>query len=148
MYQKILIALDFHSDNDQIIEKGRKLVADNQAELLLLHVNEPLTIAYSIDGMAYGDQIVSLESSVRKEAKVKMSKIADELDVKGENRLIRSGNPANEIHGVVKEENVDLIVMGTHGQSGLQLLLGSTANSVLHGVSCDVMVVRIKTSLK
>lgn len=147
MYQKILIALDFHGDNDQIIEKGRKLVEDNKAELLLLHVNEPLAMAYSIDGMGYGDQIVSLESSIRKEAMVKMNKIADELDVKGENRLVRNGNPANEIHDVVKDLNIDLIVMGTHGQSGLQLLLGSTANSVLHGVSCDVLTVRIKDSV-
>ncbi|MBL4682609.1 MAG: universal stress protein [Pseudomonadales bacterium] len=144
MYQKVLIALDFHGDNDQIIAKGRKLVEDNKAELFLLHVIEPFAMAYSIDGMGYGDQIVSLESSIRKEAIVKMNKTADELGVNGENRLVRSGKPANEIHDVVKEQNIDLIVMGTHGQSGLQLLLGSTANSVLHGVSCDVMTVRIQ----
>jgi len=144
MYQKILIALDFHGDNEQILEKGRKLAEDNKAEVVLLHVNEPLAIAYSMDGMGYGDQIVSLESAIRKEAMVKMNKVADELDVKGENRLIRSGNPASEIHDVVDTQGIDLIVMGTHGQSGLQLLLGSTANSVLHGVSCDVMTVRIK----
>lgn len=144
MYQKILIALDFHGDNDQIIEKAQKLADDNKAEIVLLHVNEPLAIAYSMDGMGYGDQIVSLESAIRKEAMVKMNKVADKLDVKGENRLIRSGNPASEIHDVVDTQSIDLIVMGTHGQSGLQLLLGSTANSVLHGVSCDVMTVRIK----
>jgi universal stress protein A len=36
-----------------------------------------------------------------------------------------------------------LIVIGTHGQKGLQLLLGSTANAVLHGAGCDVLAVRI-----
>jgi universal stress protein A len=38
---------------------------------------------------------------------------------------------------------IDLIVMGTHGQSGLKLLLGSTANSVLHGAGCDILAVRV-----
>ncbi len=143
MYQKVLMALDFHGDNDQIIEKGKKLAEDNGAEILLLHVNEPLAMAYSIDGMGFGDQIVSLESSIRNESLAKMNRIADQLDVKADNRLVRNGNPSSEIHDVVKTLGVDLIVMGTHGQSGLQLLLGSTANSVLHGVSCDVMTVRI-----
>ncbi|MEM7366668.1 MAG: universal stress protein, partial [Pseudomonadota bacterium] len=54
------------------------------------------------------------------------------------------GRPAAEIHRIVEAEKIDLIVMGTHGQSGLQLLLGSTANSVLHGVTCDVLAVRVK----
>ena len=138
------MALDFHDDNGQIIEKGRKLAMDNSAEVILLHVVEPFAIAYSIDGMGFGDQIVSLESAIRKEAMVKMNEIAEKLEVKVENRLVRSGNPASEIHDVVDTQGIDLIVMGTHGQSGLQLLLGSTANSVLHGVSCDVMTVRIK----
>ncbi len=38
----------------------------------------------------------------------------------------------------------DLIIIGTHGQHGIALLLGSTANAVLHGVSCDVLAVRVK----
>jgi len=38
---------------------------------------------------------------------------------------------------------MDLIVLGTHGQKGVQLLLGTTANSVLHGSNCDVLAVRI-----
>jgi len=144
MYRKIMMALDFHDDNGQIIEKGRKLAMDNSAEITLLHVIEPFVIAYSIDGMGFGDQIVSLESAIRKEAMVKMNEVAEKLDVKVDNRLVRSGNPASEIHDVVDAQDIDLIVMGTHGQSGFQLLLGSTANSVLHGVSCDVMTVRIK----
>ena len=144
MYKKILMALDFHDDNDQIIEKGRKAVKDNDAELFLLHVNEPLAIAYSIDGMSFGDQIVSLESAIRKEAEAKMQRAGDELDVSPERRLVRSGNPSAVIHDLVDDYHIDLIIMGTHGQSGLQLLLGSTANSVLHGVTCDVLTVRIK----
>ena len=51
-----------------------------------------------------------------------------------------------DIEGLVKiarEKSIELVVIGTHGQKGLQLLLGSTANAVLHGAGCDVLSVRV-----
>ncbi len=143
MYNKILIALDFHGDNDEIIAKGKQLAEDNKAELFLLHVNEPLAVAYAADGMSWSDQVVSLEVSIRKEAQSKMNEAGRQLKVKSENCIIREGKPSREIHAVSKDNDIDLIVMGTHGQSGFQLLLGSTANSVLHGSTCDVLTVRV-----
>lgn len=143
-YNRILLALDFHGDNADIIEKGQDLAKSNDAELFLIHVNEPLAIAYAADGMSWSDQVVSLEASLRKEAQTKMSEVASKLGVKADNCVIREGKPSSEIHRVVEDNDIDLIVMGTHGQSGLQLLLGSTANSVLHGVTCDVLAVRVK----
>ncbi|MFP6806967.1 MAG: universal stress protein [Pseudomonadales bacterium] len=143
-YNKILMALDFHGDNDQIINKGLELVESNNAELFLIHINEPLAAAYAADGMSWGGEIVSLEVNIRKESQVKMSEAGNLLKVDSEHCLLRDGKPAHEIHETVKELGIDLIVMGTHGQSGLQLLLGSTASSVLHGSTCDVLTVRIR----
>lgn len=140
-YNKILLALDFHGDNAEIIEKGKEIA--NGAELYLIHVNEPLAIAYAADGMSWSDQVVSLEASLRQEAQKKISEIAKDLGVPSDNCILREGRPSSEIHKAVEEHDIDLIVMGTHGQSGLQLLLGSTANSVLHGVSCDVLAIRV-----
>ena len=56
---------------------------------------------------------------------------------------VEIGSPADEIHHMAEKLNADLIVIGTHGQSGLRLLLGSTANAVLHGVKRDVLAVKI-----
>lgn len=88
--------------------------------------------------------MVSLEASIRKESQAKMNETAQRLKVKAGNCIVKEGRPSTEIHKVVEERGIDLIVMGTHGQSGLQLLLGSTATSVLHGVQCDVLAVRVK----
>jgi universal stress protein A len=52
--------------------------------------------------------------------------------------------PHQEIVSIAEREQVDLIVLGSHGRHGLALLLGSTANSVLHNASCDVMAVRLR----
>lgn len=142
-YKKVLLALDFHGDNAGIIEKGAEIAAAHGAELYLMHVNEPLAITYASDGMTWGDQVVSLEASLRKEAQSRMAAAADQLKVDAKHCIIREGRPATEIHRAVDEFGIDLIVIGTHGQSGLQLLLGSTASSVLHGVKCDVLAVRI-----
>ena len=143
VYKKILIALDFQSDNSEIIAKGREIAEDNAADIFLIHVNEPLAIAYAADGMSWSDQVVSLELSIRKESEEHMTKLGKELKVPSDNCILAEGRPAAEIHAACKENSIDLVVMGTHGQSGLQLLLGSTANSVLHGSSCDVLTVRV-----
>ncbi len=144
MYSKVLMALDFHKDNAQVISKGKQVAEDNGAELFLVHVEEPIAVAYAADGFAANDQIVSLQASIRQEAQQRMAKVGKELSVPAERQIMRQGKPSTEIHDVVKEKDIDLIVLGTHGQHGLQLLLGSTANSVLHGVPCDVLTVRIK----
>lgn len=144
-YTNILLAVDFHSDNRDIVERAVEMAKDSKAKLLLVHVNEPLAIAYTADGMAtWGDELVSLETNIRNESKKKLTELANRLKVSSENSFLREGKPATEIHAIAKEKAVDLIVLGTHGQHGLQLILGSTANSVLHGAPCDVLAVRVK----
>lgn len=143
MYNRILMALDFHSDNKEIIEKGSSLAKANKADLYLVHVNEPLTVAYAGNGVAWSDQIVSLEASIREESEKKMKDLAGQLKVEEDRCFIREGRPSSEIHQLAEENNIDVIVIGTHGQSGFKLLLGSTANSVLHGAPCDVLAIRI-----
>ena len=54
------------------------------------------------------------------------------------------GSPKTEIVRVANENKVDLIIVGSHGRHGLALLLGSTANGVLHHATCDVLAVRLQ----
>ncbi len=143
-YQRVLLALDFHFDNEQIIEKALEMKEANDAELFLVHVNEPLGMAYSADGMTWSEQVAMLEGTIRSESRSRMKELGEKLSVSPDSCFIRDGKAATEIHRLCEEKSVDLVVMGTHGQSGLQLLLGSTANSVLHGSPCDVLSVRVK----
>ena len=143
MYKKILVALDFHADNDEIVEKGQALAKSNDATLYFVHVNEPIVASYGADGMSWSSQVVDLETSIREATRKKMEELGTKTGVPADRCITREGSPAREIHELAKEKDIDLIVLGTHGQSGLQLLLGSTANSVLHGASCDVLSVRV-----
>ncbi len=151
-YKRVLMAVDLLSDNSPVVEKGCEVARENGAELYVIHVIEPLSAAYAIDGLGVQSQVISIEEDIRQASQRKLDLLCADcksrsglhLDIPVERRWMGQGKPADEIHKFAKEQDIDLIVLGTHGQSGWQLLLGSTANSVLHGVSCDVLAVRIK----
>ena len=121
------------------------LTRSNDAELLLVHVNEPVVTAYQAGGVTgWSTQIVSLDEQVRKIAQDRMDAVATRLGVPADNCFLPYGKAAVEIKRVAENQDVDLIIMGTHGRQGLGLMLGSTANGVLHGVKCDVLAIRAK----
>ena len=76
-------------------------------------------------------------------AKQRLAEMAKGSGVGDKNCHLLEGRPATEVHNLCDKLSIDLVVIGTHGQAGLQLLLGSTANSVLHGSKCDVLAVRL-----
>ena len=85
----------------------------------------------------------AVEENLRSELRQKLDDIGEEYGVPESHRHFLSGTPAREVRRFAEENKTDLIVLGTHGQKGVQLLLGATANSVLHGSSCDVLAVRV-----
>lgn len=142
-YRKILLAIDFHEDNTIVIENAVELADLYGAELHAVHVTEPLGVAYAGESAGWCDQIFALEAGIRKENKKKMEELASKLDLTEDQCHLPEGRPATKIHELCVDYSIDLVVIGTHGQHGMQLLLGSTANSVLHGTRCDVHAVRI-----
>ena len=77
-------------------------------------------------------------------AKKRLAKLAEKLGVTEDRLWLEMGSPKTEIIRVAEENKVDLIVVGSHGRHGLGLLLGSTANGVLHHATCDVLAVRLQ----
>jgi universal stress protein A len=75
--------------------------------------------------------------------KANLNEIGELLNVPENQRWLIWGSPKEEICALAVQEEVDLIVVGSHGRHGLALLLGSTANDVLHHAPCDVLAVRL-----
>lgn len=143
-YQRILLATDFCSDNADVIHRAADTAADHGAELWVVHVLEPLPAAYGPDATGtWAEQFVALQSELRSSAETMMADLRKRFDIPADHTRIVEGKASREIHTFASENNIDLIVLGTHGQHGLGLLLGSTANSVLHGIECDSLIVRI-----
>ncbi|MBT8039962.1 MAG: universal stress protein [Xanthomonadales bacterium] len=144
-YRKIAVAIDLSSESNAILTRARDLAAAD-GELHLIYVQEPMDSVY-MGVVPYGPVFVGMdevEENLRSELQEKLDAIGEQYDIPSSQRHFLSGTPAREIHRFAEEHDTDLIVLGTHGQKGVQLLLGATANSVLHGSTCDVLAVRMK----
>lgn len=145
VYSKIAVAIDLSSESAVIMERARGVSAPG-GEVHLIYVQEPMDSVY-MGVVPYGPVFVGMdevEENLRTELREKLDAIGEKHGIPAERRHFLSGTPAREIHRFAQENDIELIVLGTHGQKGVQLLLGATANSVLHGASCDVLAVRVK----
>ena len=143
-YQNILVAVDLSSESEVVLQKAQ-LIAGPNADIHLVYVQEPMDNVYVgiVPQSAAFSGLGDLEAQLSEELKQKLIVLGEKFNVPSEQLHILNGSPAYEIHRFAKDNDVQLIVIGTHGQKGLQLLLGSTANAVLHGAGCDVLSVRI-----
>lgn len=142
LYKHLLAAVDFQNDNDLLIERVKALREVFDARLSLVHVVEYVPMAYSGD-LALPDDF-NLEQELADLAQQRMQVLGERMDVRQADQYILAGSTAKEILRIVKDQGVDLILVGSHGRHGLSLLLGSTPNAILHHAPCDVLAVRIE----
>ena len=142
VYSHILLATDFSPASDTVTRQAVELCQAFKAQLSLIHVVEFMPMDLSNDMVM--PQGLEIEQELMEQAKLRLQKLAKELGVDQSECFIKQGSTRREILNLAKERNVDLIVIGSHGREGIQRLLGSTANAVLHGAPCDVLSVRIK----
>lgn len=140
-YKHVLVALDLSNEAHQVAERGKDLATHYDAKLSLIHVVEPIIVDNSYDLMT--SLPAELDDTLLERARAFLRKISDQLDLGEVEKIVALGSTRTEIFGVAKSQAVDLIVVGTHGRHGVGLLLGSTANGILHGTPCDVHAVRI-----
>jgi universal stress protein A len=139
-YNKILVAIDLSEDSAQVAQRGQAIAHNNEAELHLIHVIEPLSFAYGGD---IPMDFSGIQDEIHQQATQQLKRFAESNGVDEQHQHIVLGRPEVEIHGTAEELGADLIVVGSHGRYGLALLMGSTANGVLHGAGCDVLAVRV-----
>ena len=140
MSESWLVATDFSSCSDLAVTQAARLAACTGGELILLH-------AHSVP--AVNEQFQTGEATFGEENKLKekLEKMADKLKSDHDGLQVKfdvvGGAPAKTILEESSRLNVDHIVVGTHGRTGLShVLLGSVAEKVVHGADRPVMVVR------
>jgi universal stress protein A len=142
-YQHILIGCDYSTQSLQVALKAKFVAEQQQAKLSLLHVLDNI----AMPDTAYGTVIPLDKTSENlhlEQEKAKLTEFARQLGIVTSNCWLIWGLPKQEIVQLAQEQAVDLIVVGSHGRHGLGLLLGSTANAVLHHAKCDVLAVRLQ----
>jgi len=139
-YKKILVAIDLSEDSALVAQRGQAIANNNDAELHLIHVIEPLSFAYGGD---IPMDFSGIQDEIHQQATQQLKRFAETNGIDEQHQHIVLGRPEVEIHATAEELGTDLIVVGSHGRYGLALLMGSTANGVLHGAGCDVLAVRV-----
>ncbi|MFO0870945.1 MAG: universal stress protein [Pirellulales bacterium] len=134
----ILVPTDFSPYSEAALRLATVLARDSAARLLVVHVAEPRP-AYTVAGI-YASLPAGNEFAVENEQLQRI--VPPDPQVLCEKRFL-VGSPAEEIVGCAAAEGADMIVMGTHGRTGLlRLLLGSVAESILRQAPCPVLTVK------
>jgi universal stress protein A len=141
-YEHLLVAVDLTEECDPVIKRAKTIALASGAKVSLVHIVEPMAMAFGGDVPM---DLSQLQQQQFDQAKERMERLFNKYpDIqKGDSHLVY-GQPRQEIHELAKKQACDLIVVGSHGRHGLALLLGSTANDVLHGAPCDVLAVRLQ----
>jgi nucleotide-binding universal stress UspA family protein len=139
MYDRILLPTDGSRGNSRAVEQAIGLAAQSDARLHVLFVVEDLPYAPEMmDG-----QVEARLREIGEEAISDIRQRADDAGVSVETAL-EDGTPHQSILEYADEEGMDLIVMGTHGRSGLdRYLLGSVTERVVRGADTPVLTVRV-----
>lgn len=140
--KNILLAVDFSKDSEFIGLRGIDLAKRYDAKLFLAHVVIDLK-SHFFPQLFISSMSDDVERQMIDSAKQQLKELAEKLDLPEAECLVEVGTPKAGILKAVQEHDIDLIVVGSHGLGGVDTLLGSTADSILHKSPVDVFVVRL-----
>jgi nucleotide-binding universal stress UspA family protein len=143
LVKRILVPTDFSDSAKQALDWGVALGQKFQAELVLLHVVENLTVGYASD--LFPVPMAEVYEEITGYARAELTKLAEEARAHGVTvaEKLAQGTPSAEIIRLAKEESLDLIVVGSHGKGLLDhALFGSTTERVVRKAPCPVLTCR------
>jgi len=145
MIKKILCPTDFSENSEHALKYALALATLSQAELQLFHVVEPINYPQSTElfepVLDEVELTMKMEAAFQKQLEDQVSALKDEYSkITGK---IVMGNTFLAIIQAARDESVDIIVMGTHGRTGLaHVLIGSVAEKVVREAPCPVLTVK------
>jgi nucleotide-binding universal stress UspA family protein len=141
--KRVLVPIDFSDYSKNSLKYAVKFVKSFNAELFLIYVVEP--VIYPPDFSMGQIAIPAIDTEVDKRANEELTTLA-KTEIPGEVKckcIIKTGKPFLEIIETAKEENIDLIIIASHGHTGVEhILFGSTAEKVVRKAPCPVLTLR------
>lgn len=155
-YKTILVTHDGSECASAILPHVTSLCSKINSNVLLLRVIEPLTPDFIFGGapeigpyistISYEATAIKLTKELKEKVKKELEEVREKLidsGLKSVRTILSEGYPPEKILDFAKRENVDLIMMSTHGRTGLKkALVGSITEQIIHSSSCPVFVIR------
>ena len=143
-YGNVLVAVDFSPHSDLALQRGLELARRYNANLSLVHAVEYTTyLSSEYDSVVLPDNFMEIDQSIFDHSASHLNQIAKNLNYPNTQHEVLWGRPQSTVLSYAEAQNIDLIVVGSHGRHGLGRLLGSTATGIIHNVKCDVIVVKL-----
>lgn len=143
--KSILVPTDFSEFSDRAVRQAADIAEQNNAKVFLLHVVDKLQQC-AIDYCIPIETMMKVQSDSEKEATKKMQEEVDKIVKAKKIEVVfdvKSGVPYEEILKEQQERKIDLIVIASHGRTGiLKNLIGSVAERVMREAKCPVLLVR------
>jgi len=139
-YRKVLVAIDCSDESAEVLSRAAGVQEGTDGELHLIHVIEPLALAYGADVPM---DVTDLQSGLVKQARDTALEYAGHYRIPESRIHVELGSIEKTILDKADDIDADLIVVGSHTRSGLALLLGSTARGLVPGAHCDVLAVKM-----
>jgi universal stress protein A len=145
-YKNILVAVDTTDEAEDVIRAARDISMEKNSTISAVTVIRPMADFYinlytTLEESAGN----GIEARAVERATAWLSDLVERFGIDASAVNVIIGTPAVEIRQLAEKIGADLVVLGTHGRHGLGLMLGSTANAVLHGAPCDVLAVKVRT---
>jgi len=140
-YKKLLVLLDLSEDSEQVAIAGRDMAAHSDASMVVLHVVEFVPVEPLGESLM---PVPEIEDELINRSRERLGAFITRLGLTNATGRVEAGNTKSEILRVAEEEQVDLIVLGSHERHGLAIMVNFTEDTVLHAAHCDVLAVRLK----
>jgi nucleotide-binding universal stress UspA family protein len=137
--KRILYATDFSAASSAALPVVTAIARRYGAGVYVAHVRSPLPYT-----MATPEAVCVIESRHEREARVAMDQVLHSPEMQGlaTSAIVETGDPAEELKRTVRDYDIDLAVLGTHGRTGLmRLLMGSIAEELFRSLNCPVLTV-------
>jgi nucleotide-binding universal stress UspA family protein len=142
MFSKIVYPVDFSDYAKEILEYAVAMAKKFDAELHLIHVIPNLNYFTPYESFLTPENLVAIERNIEKDVAEDFDKLTKDLDIPVKT-VVKTGVTFLEIIDYVKEAGIELVVMGTHGRTGIEhMLIGGVAEKVVRKSPCPVLTIR------
>ena len=141
LYQNLVVAIDTTDEAAEVLATAAALAKGSDARVEIVHATERPLVAYG--ALSSSAVAIPSEMDIKEALFPGLAEKAEAAGFSRQNVHIRFGRSADVIVDLADEIEADVIVIGSHGRHGFSLLLGSTANAVLHDAGCNVLAVRL-----
>jgi nucleotide-binding universal stress UspA family protein len=145
MFSKILVPIDFSEFTDDIVRYSTEIAQKFGSAIHLMHVIPNMDYFTPYESFMAAENMVTVQKGVEAEVQRDLDRVAESIAGIPVTKVIRTGVSFVEIIEYVRNENIDLIIMATHGRGGLEhIIIGSVAEKVVRKSPCPVLTIRPK----